>query len=486
MVRGVLAAISAVGMAITLTAGPALALASDSTPAPTQSTPPAAVPARPCPPGSTPTQPPGSTPTQLTGLPPNATLLPNATLPPNATQPDGGVLTTTCAVAPPTPFPGPSISPADTVGGPQLAGAGILVNGSPSVPAPPVVTDVSYVISDLTTGDVLAAMNPHALLPPASTLKTLTTLVTMPVLSPTTVVTATPEEVAADGTRVGMVEGSPYTVDQLFTGLILASGNDAAYALADAYGGRAKTLAAMNQRAQDLGAWDTVAKDPSGLDTDGQQSSAYDLSLFGRAVMQLPEFRRYAALRDVTFPGGTERGGKVHPPFQIANHNTLLAHYPGTIGVKNGHTSGARYTFIGAVTRGERTLLITEMGGVAVPNWQPTAALLDWAFANAGQLQPVGRLVAPGAPQPPEWRGEASTPHSSTPPAIGPGGPGSKVGGGPPLGAAGPTPPPPAAAGKVTSTQTVAGRPATYAVPAVALAALAGWVLARRRRRRSA
>jgi len=472
MVRGVLAAISAVGMATTLTAGPALALATDSTTAPTQSTPPAAVPARPCPPGSTPTQPPGRP--------------PNATLPPNATQPDGSVLTTTCSVAPPTPFPGPSISPADTVGGPELAGAGILVNGSPSVPAPPVVTDVSYVISDLTTGDVLAAMNPHALLPPASTLKTLTTLVTMPVLSPTTVVTATPEEVAADGTRVGMVEGSPYTVDQLFTGLILGSGNDAAYALADAYGGRAKTLAAMNQRAHDLGAWDTVAKDPSGLDADGQESSAYDLSLFGRAVMQLPEFRRYAVLRDVTFPGGTERGGKVHPPFQLANHNTLLAHYPGTIGVKNGHTSGARYTFIGAVTRGERTLLITEMGGVAVPSWQPTAALLDWAFANAGQLQPVGRLIAPGAPQPPEWRGEASTPLTSTPPAIGPGGPGSKVGGGPPFGAAGPTPPPPAAAGKVTSTQTVAGQPATYAVPAVALAALAGWVLARRRRRRSA
>jgi len=542
--RRSLTALLAVAVAATLMAGPALALPTDSTPVPT---PPAPVLNHPCPTGSTPTQvtappppsppapsppapptpappsppalpAPPSPPAPLTPAPPSPPAPPNPPTPnPSVTtQPDGSVITTTCAVAPPTPFSGPKISPATTVGGPRLAAPGVIVDAPSSVPAPPVVTDVSYVISDLATGEVLAAKDPHALLPPASTLKTLTALVTLPVLSPSTAVTASREAATVDGTRVGMIEGNPYTVDQLFAGLILVSGNDTAYALADAYGGRAKTLAAMNQRAHDLGAWDTVAKDPSGLDTDGQQSSAYDLSLFGRAVMQLPAFRRYAVLKDFTFPGGTNQQGKAFPPFQIANHNTLLENYPGTIGVKNGYTSGARHTFIGAVTRGERTLLITQMGGVVIPTWQPTAALLDWAFANAGQLQPVGRLVPPGVPQPPEWRGETSTPSTTAAPttatpttAAAPttatpttaastttAAPASAQtstapGATPPALAAGPTRPPSAAGGNpfsglLASTQTGGSQPAAYAVLAVALAALAGWVVARRRRRRRA
>ncbi len=482
----------------TLAAGPALALASDSTPVPT---PPSAGPSHPCPTGSTPTQvtaPPPDRPPSTTPETPNPSI---------TTLPDGSVLTTTCAVAPPTPLPGPQISPANTVGGPRLAAAGVIVDAPSSVPPPPTVTDVSYVISDLGTGEVLAAKDPHALLLPASTLKTLTALVTLPVLNPSTVVTASRAAVTADGTRVGLVEGNPYTVDQLFTGLVLVSGNDMAYALADAFGGQEPTVAAMNQRARDLGAWDSVVKDPSGLDEEGQQSSAYDLALFGRAVMQLPEYRRYAVMRDFTFPGGADPKGKVHPPFQIANHNTLLESYPGTIGVKNGYTSGARHTFIGAVTRGDRTLLITQMGGVTVPSWQPTAALLDWAFANAGQLRPVGTLVAPGAPQPPEWRGEPSTPSSSpvaatttpptttatpttTSPSTQPTTSTSAVTR-PPVAAAGPTPPPSAAGGNpfpmlLTTAQTAAARPATYAVLGLALVALAAWVVARRRRRRHA
>jgi len=512
-VRRSFTALLTVAVAAVLAASPVLAMATDSTPVPTL---PAPVLSRPCPTGSTPTQTTAPPPQHAPGppapaspnVPPGATPNPSVT-----TQPDGSVITTTCALAPPTPFSGPTISAANTVGGPRLAEPGIIVDAPPSVPAPPVVIDVSYVISDLSTGEILAAKNPHALLPPASTLKTLTALVALPVLDPSMVVTASREAATAEGTRVGMIEGNPYTVDQLFTGLLLVSGNDAAYALADAYGGRAKTLAAMNQRARDLGAWDTVATDPSGLDADGQQSSAYDLSLFGRAVMQLPSFRRYAVLKDFTFPGGTNQQGKVYPPFQIANHNTLLENYPGTIGVKNGYTSGARHTFIGAVTRGERTLLITQMGGVVLPSWQPTATLLDWAFANAGQLQPVGRLVAPGAPQPSEWRGEPSTPPPTTAPTTGPSTTGPSTTGpsttGPSSTAATPTParsstapgatPPAVAAGRtpphsgganpipvlLASTQDVGNQPATYAVLAVALAALAGWVVARRRRRRN-
>ena len=316
-----------------------------------------------------------------------------------------------CVIAPPTPFPAPRVAAEHTVGGPKLAATGVIVDRPDSVPEPPDGSDASYVIADLDTGQVIAAKNPHAWLLPASTIKTLTSLVVMPVVPATTNLVATDDEVNADGTRVGMVSGATYTVDDLFHGLVLMSGNDTAYALADAYGGRDKTVAAMNEQAGRLGAWDTVAVDPSGLDAPGQRSSAYDLALFGRAVMQLPAYRKLAATKSYSFPGGTDRTGKTLPAFEIQNHNQLLQYYPGTIGVKNGYTTGARNTFIGAATRNGRTLLITQMGSTATPSWMRQAALLDWAFAYAGQLRSVGTLVAPGTAQPPELGG---TPVPST------------------------------------------------------------------------
>ena len=348
----------------------------------------------------------GQTPSTVTSPPPSTTPKPAPKPNPGVTtQADGSTVHTLCVVAPPAPFPAPVVAPEHTVGGPKLAGTGLIVDKPASVPAPPDGTDVSYVVADLDTGRVLAAKNPHAWLLPASTIKTLTSLVVMPAVSPTTTLVATDDEVNADGTRVGMVSGATYTVDDLFHGLVLMSGNDTAYALADAFGGRDKTVAAMNAKAAQLGAWDTVAVDPSGLDAPGQRSSAYDLALLGRAVMQLPAYRKVAATRTYTFPGGTDRNGKVFPAFEIQNHNQLLQHYDGTIGVKNGYTSGARNTFIGAVTRNGRTLLITQMGSTATPSWMRQAALLDWAFAHASQLRPVGTLVAPGAAQPPELGG---------------------------------------------------------------------------------
>ena len=134
----------------------------------------------------------------------------------------------------------------------------------------------------------------------------------------------------------------------------MASGNDAAYALAEAGGGREATLTAMNEHAAYLGAHDTVAKDPSGLDAPGQTSSAYDLALIGRAALELKDFRAYVATKQVDFPGRVDPKTKKRETYKINNHNKLLYNYDGTIGVKNGYTEAANRTFISAVTRGGR------------------------------------------------------------------------------------------------------------------------------------
>lgn len=306
-----------------------------------------------------------------------------------------------CRNAPPTPFPAPAWDPSTVVGGPELAGTGIIVSKPAAVPAPPVVGDVSYVIADMESGEILAAKSPHAWLRPASTLKTLTALTLLPLVSPNDVVTATREHVTAEGTRAGMLEGNPYKAGSLFDAMLMLSANDASYALTDAVGGYDRALELMNAKAQEIGAYDTVAVDPSGLDEDGQRTSAYDLALIGRAAMQREDFRAYVTKRQTTFPGGTDkRTGKVWPAFQIPNINDLLGNYPGAIGIKPGRTNRAQYTFIGAATREGRTLIVAQMGSTS-GSWKHTAALLDWGFAHADAVRPVGTLVEPGVASPP-------------------------------------------------------------------------------------
>src|ERR1019366_4970564 len=79
------------------------------------------------------------------------------------------------------------------------------------------------------------------------------------------------------------------------------------------------------------------------------------------------------------------------------NHNTLLFSYQGAIGVKNGYTIAAKFTYVEAATRGGRTSLLSETAS-PTGTWQPAAAMLDWAFAHGPSLTPIGALVDPGEP----------------------------------------------------------------------------------------
>jgi serine-type D-Ala-D-Ala carboxypeptidase (penicillin-binding protein 5/6) len=265
-----------------------------------------------------------------------------------------------------------------------------------TVPQPPALPAAAYVLADLTSGQVLVAKGAHARYLPASTLKTLTVLTVLtaqPGLDLTALVQAQPDDLV-DGTQVGIDPGSHYTVEQLLQGTVLSSGNDTATALARTAGGVQQTVERMQAEARRLGAYDTTVRNPSGLDAPGQLTSAYDLALVARAAMALPDVRTLVATKRARFPG-KEVAGKKRASYQIQNHNTLLWNYPGAIGVKNGYTVAARWTTIGAATRGGRTYLLTALRR-SDRSWRPDAALLDWAFAHGTQARPVGRLVTPG------------------------------------------------------------------------------------------
>jgi D-alanyl-D-alanine carboxypeptidase (penicillin-binding protein 5/6) len=283
----------------------------------------------------------------------------------------------------------------EPVGGPLLAGTGMVAKPGPGVALPPVVPVDAWVVADANTGEVLAAKAPHVRLSPASTLKILTAYALLPRISPNNHYVGTRADENAQGTRVGIVSGQRYTMTNLWQGLLLASGNDAANALATIAGGVPATLRLMEDEARRLRAADTLATTPSGLDNDngpGPYSSAYDLALITRAALQLPEFRAYVSTRTARFPG-KGRGRS----YQIDNQNHLLWQYEGAIGVKTGFTSKAKNTFVAAATRNGHTLIVTAMHGKHGIH-KDTAKLLDWGFAAEGRVEPVGRLVGPLAP----------------------------------------------------------------------------------------
>jgi D-alanyl-D-alanine carboxypeptidase (penicillin-binding protein 5/6) len=302
----------------------------------------------------------------------------------------------TTPTIPPTPA-SPTRDPAAPVpGGPQLGTTGLAVPAG--VAAPPALSAVSWVVADLDTGAVLGACDAHVQRRPASVQKLLLAETALPELDPDRVVEATTDDLALPphSSAVGLVVGGHYPVSTLWYGLLLESGNDAANALARVAGGDggvAATIAAMNAEAHRLGADDTHAVTPSGLDAPDQFTSAYDLALIARADFARPDFVRYDTMLRMQWPAQPPRDPR---GFQIQNENKLLVSYPGALGGKTGFTDQARHTYVGAAERGGRRLVVTLMGAEIVParGWQQGAMLLDWGFGLPATTS-VGHLVTP-------------------------------------------------------------------------------------------
>jgi D-alanyl-D-alanine carboxypeptidase (penicillin-binding protein 5/6) len=286
-------------------------------------------------------------------------------------------------------------NPPGPIGGPRMGETGLIAD--PAAGALPQVTAPSWLIADADTGQVLAALDPHHKRRPASTQKTLLALTMAPRLDPNGSYTADAADTEVDGTRVGLVAGQTYSLTDLWYGLFLRSGNDAANAIAKAGADRDVSLAVRMEQAeaQRLQAYDTTVVNPSGLDADGQYSSAYDLALWGRAALGRGDLRRYYTTLRRQFPGDhTATGTKqTRKSFWMYTQNKLINSYDGAIGVKAGYTTLAHNTLIAAAERDGHTVLVTLMG-VPANVFDQAKVLLDWGFAHLA-APPVGTLVAP-------------------------------------------------------------------------------------------
>ncbi|MGH3228555.1 MAG: D-alanyl-D-alanine carboxypeptidase family protein [Streptosporangiaceae bacterium] len=320
------------------------------------------------------------------------------------------------------PAPG-SAAPgaAAPVGGAQLAAKGVVVNYPPgSAPRLPGVAASAFVVADASTGQVLAAKDPHGWYRPASTLKMLTAVALIPLLNPDATVVASKQATTTVPNVVGLVAGRAYQISDLFTALLTISANDAAIALTQATGSFGEGMAAINAEARHLQADDTVAVDPNGLDAPGQHTSAYDLALIARQALKQPAFLKYDQTTSARFVVARRKA------VQLYNQNSLLTTYPGAVGGKIGWTSAAGATYVGMATRHGVTLIVTLLHCPALTEITAAEKLLNWGFAADGKVSPVGTLVgllqprsaSPAAAPPPPRDEAVSRSHPPSGPSV--------------------------------------------------------------------
>lgn len=263
---------------------------------------------------------------------------------------------------------------------PAWADVGVQPIGSVPIPDGPAQT---WLVADLDSGQVLAERDENVQHPPASTIKVLLALTALDELSLDSTVVADEADSHVECNCVGVKAGRTYTARQLLDALLLVSGNDAANTLAHMLGGQEAAVAKMDAKAASLGAVNTHASTPSGLDGPGGSgwSTAHDLAVIFRAAMANPVFAQITAEPSAVFPGSPGTDGD-HP---ISNQDELLQRYPGAIGGKTGFTDAARKTFVGAAARGGRRLVVAMMYGLVHEGgptyWDQAGSLLDWGFA---------------------------------------------------------------------------------------------------------
>jgi D-alanyl-D-alanine carboxypeptidase (penicillin-binding protein 5/6) len=230
---------------------------------------------------------------------------------------------------------------------------------------------------DADTGAVLFGKARHERRPVASTTKVMTALLALERARPSDWVTVSPSVLALErGSNVGLQPGDVVTMDDLSKSLLLASGNDAAVAVAEHLGGSVQAFAdMMNARAVKLGAMDTHFVNPHGLHHPNHYSSAYDLALITAAAFAQPRFAELVASKvaEVSLPSAPE--GIV----QLINHNRLLWRADFVDGVKTGFVKEAGHCLIASGSKNGWRLIAVVLDSTDM--YADGKALLDYGFA---------------------------------------------------------------------------------------------------------
>ncbi len=248
---------------------------------------------------------------------------------------------------------------------------------------------------DAATGKIIYQKEPDLRLPPASTTKVVTAILTLESgRNLHDSLTVSKEATRVPASKLYLRPGQSVPIEELLYGIMLASANDASMVLAEGIGGSVERFAElMTKKAHQIGAINTHFTNPHGLTAPNHYSTARDLAILFRYAMKNPTFREIVQTKFSSVNTTAVVRKKVVPRrISLRNHNRLLWNFDGAIGGKTGYTHAAQKCFVGAVQRNGTTLIVAILG--ARDQWGDTKRLLEYGFENYENLKaslPGGR-----------------------------------------------------------------------------------------------
>ena len=238
---------------------------------------------------------------------------------------------------------------------------------------PLVLAEGAYVI-ELESATPLFERNIHKKFLPASTTKVMTALTAYDMFGLDSVLEV--KRLMEIGQVVGLIKGEKLTFENLLYAILIHSGNDAAYVVADnTKGGYKVFIEKMNQKAKELKMNDSLFINPAGLDSLDQYTTAYDLALAGRALLKNRELARIVSIKNITISDVDYK--YFHPLFNV---NRLLGEIPGVGGLKTGKTELAGENLVTFYKKNGKKYLIVLLK--SQDRFEDTKNIVKWIDEN--------------------------------------------------------------------------------------------------------
>jgi D-alanyl-D-alanine carboxypeptidase (penicillin-binding protein 5/6) len=220
----------------------------------------------------------------------------------------------------------------------------------------------SAILMEATSGKIIYEKNSNEKFAPASVTKIMTMLLAMEAIDSGNIkfsdkITCSENAKKMGGSTMLLDTGEVRTVEEIIKGIAIASGNDAAVAMAEYLAGTEESFVAkMNERAKALGMNNTTFKNCTGLPEAGHVSTAMDISIMSRELLKHPSILKYTG----TYMDNISEGRK--SPIELVNHNKLVRFFNGCDGLKTGFTNEAKYCISATATREGTRMLAVIMG----------------------------------------------------------------------------------------------------------------------------
>ncbi len=211
---------------------------------------------------------------------------------------------------------------------------------------------------------------------PASTTKIITALVAYDLYKPEQVIEV--KKTISDGQLMNLNIGEKITVENLLYGILIHSGNDAAYVLADNYGYK-KFIQLMNEKAKKLNMKNTYFSDPAGLNSYNQYTTPFDLALAARELLKNPYLAKIVSIKEITI---SDIDFKYF--HKLTNVNKLLGEINGLGGLKTGYTEEAGENLVSFYKKNNHQYIIVVLK--SLDRFNDTKNLINWINENVDYL----------------------------------------------------------------------------------------------------